>query len=273
MAANFLRAFELCDAEWMWMIADDDALSPDAVSSVLCETRAMSGRPSVAFIKFNRGTENVDCERDTIGVDGLISRLGESPKLFNSFIFLTNGAYRFPHFREQLECGYVSLHTYVPHLMMLLDYAYKCRDEDVIYLSQRQVASYVKPVMGYSYGRVAGLGVGALKNLTYNLTRGQYRSLDRAFAAHNDYKVAIDLYYDARSNGSAVVARRLVGDYYYLVRRGRGVVHRVLFKCFSLLLCVPVLFEGVVSVVGLMSATYARHIDEIRRRYASRAAG
>ena len=56
-----------------------------------------------------------------------------------------------------------------------------------LYLSEYSIVDYVPPKIGYSYGMVAGLGVGAFKNFNYNLDHKYYKKLENIFAAHNDF--------------------------------------------------------------------------------------
>ena len=272
MSANFLKAFEICDAEWMWLISDDDRIYPDAVTSILAEIDALSDRPEVAFVKFNRLT-NGRAEVREAGVlatlPELIDTLAISADRFNSYIFITNGLYRFPHFAGQIETGYRFLHTYVPHLMMLLHYVSLHDGEGAVFLSVREVAAYVKPEMGYHYGFVAGLGVGAFKNFTFNISETAYEKLECVFAAHNDYKVALDIFYFSRARADMHVVRRLVRNYYLQIRSARSLVDRSLFRCFMLLLYFPGLCERGSHLVSNLSPRVAAHIAEIRKRNGS----
>lgn len=271
MSANFMRAYELCEAEWMWLICDDDTIAVDAISVLMYEIERLKDVNGVAFVKFS----SVGCMAPMGGrhigtLSRLIDILATSTVYFNSFIFLSNGLYRFPHFNEQIRVGYQYLHTYVPHLMMILDYLDKHKNVDSIVWSERQVASYVKPEMGYSYGFVAGLGVGAFKNFCFDLPKRDYLRLENVFAAHNDFKVAIDLFYFARYNSNMYVARRLVSNYYIQIKSARSILHRIMFICFTRFLYMPKMLDRLIGILPYVSSNLGRHIAEIRDRYKSR---
>ena len=34
MCGNFMRCFELCDTEWLWILGDDDIPCPDAIKKI-----------------------------------------------------------------------------------------------------------------------------------------------------------------------------------------------------------------------------------------------
>jgi glycosyltransferase involved in cell wall biosynthesis len=266
MAANLLRAFEVCQGQWLWVVSDDDDVFPDAVQSILKLIRTLATHSDVAFVKFNRGNENPAGGAFLRTLSELIERVAQSTAIFNSYIFITNGLYNCRAFSDQLLVGYKHLHTYVPHLMMLLSHMDKHRGRETVFLSDFAVASYVKPAMGYSYGLVAGLGVGAFKNFTFDLTRREYEALDSAFAAHNDYKVALDLFYYCQATSNMYVARRLVQNYYLLIRHARSLSIRLLFRAFLLLFYFPGLLDQLVRLLPMLSAKAGSHVEEIRLR-------
>lgn len=271
MSANFMRAYELCEAEWMWLICDDDAIAVDALLILMYEIERLRDLRNVAFVKFSsRGCEAPKGKKHIGTLTEMIDVLATSAIYFNSFIFLSNGIYRFPHFKEQIRVGYQYLHTYVPHLMMLLDYLDKHKNIDSIVWSEKQVAFYVKPEMGYSYGFVAGLGVGAFKNFGFDLTKRDYLRLENVFAAHNDFKVVIDLFYFARYNANMYVARRLVSNYYVQIKSARNILQRVLFICFTLFLYMPKIFDQLIGILPYVSSSLGQHLAEIRGRYGIR---
>lgn len=268
MSANFMKGFEICDSEWMWLIADDDDVLGNAIALITSEINALSGNDQVAFIKFS----SPSCKNAAGGgyvrtLDQLIDILAVAVVHFDSYIFITNGLYRIPKFKDQVQVGYATANTYVPHLMMLLDYLNNNPREEAIFLSEKQVASYVRPEKGYSYGIVAGLGVGAFKNFTYNLTPRQYRRLEAVFAAHDDFKVAIDLFYFCQNRSSMHVARRLVDNYYQQIKGARSFVHCMAFRVFSLLFYTPGLFEKLIGILPSLRPETGRHIVEMREKY------
>jgi glycosyltransferase involved in cell wall biosynthesis len=268
MSANFMKGFEICDSEWMWLIADDDAVLGNAISLITNEINALKGKEQVAFIKFS----SPSCKNMVGGgyvrtLDQLINILAVAVVHFDSYIFITNGLYRIAKFKEQVQVGYATTNTYVPHLMMLLDYLNNHQCEDAIFMSDKQVASYMRPEKGYSYGIVAGLGVGAFKNFSYDLTPSQYRRLEAVFAAHDDFKVGIDLFYFCHNRSNMFVARRLVDNYYQQIKGARSFAHCMAFRVFCLLFYTPRLFEMLIGILPTVRPETGRHILEMREKY------
>lgn len=268
MSANFMKGFEDCNSEWMWLIADDDEVLPNAISLITGEIGAAGGTPEVAFIKFSSPScKNAAGAGHIRTLDHLIDILAVSVPHFDSYIFITNGLYRIPKFGTQVEVGYRYANTYVPHLIMLICYLHDHAGEAAIYLSDKQVASYVRPERGYSYGFVAGLGVGAFKNFGFNLSRRQYERLDAVFAAHDDFKVTLDLFYYCRNRSSMHVARRLMDNYYVQIKRARSRVHNMAFRAFALLFYSPMLMEQFIRVIPVLRPETKRHIVEMQEKY------
>jgi glycosyltransferase involved in cell wall biosynthesis len=268
MSANFMKAFETCKAEWLWMVADDDDIHSNAISNAFEDIEKVESKEDVVWVKFK-----ADCCEPKEGgqylnnLNELIDTLGVSNDYFNSFIFLTNGLYRMKYFRDEIATGYHYGNTYVPHLMMVINCMARLDGSAKIFMSPRAVATYVVPEMGYSYGLLAGIGVGSFKNFTYNLTPKQYRKLEAAFACHNDFKVAIDLYYQAKYSSNAHVGRRLMDNYYLQIKRGRTLLQRMALKAFLTLFYFPILAEFFIGTVAKLSPLIGRHIEEMKLRY------
>lgn len=267
VSANLMRSFETCESEWMWLLADDDDISEYAVSRILDEIELLKNEGDLGLIKFtSRGCEAKAGGSFITSLNSMIDTLATSAVYFNSFIFTSNNVYHVPHFSRFIEVGYKSLFTYVPHLMMVLYYLDSTKSGNMIFLSDKNIVTYVVPEMGYSYGFVAGLGVGAFKNFPFDLTPKQYLKLENIFAPHNDFKVAIDLFYYAQSCSNMYVARRLFSNYYIQIKSARSILHRLMIKSFSLLYYMPTIFEWMIDLLSSFSPMLNCHIAEIKKR-------
>lgn len=267
VSANLMRSFETCESDWMWLLADDDDISEDAIAIILNEIDFLKSEDNLAVIKFSsRGCEAKAGGSFITSLNSMIDTLATSVVYFNSFIFTSNNVYRVPRFSKLIEVGYKSLFTYVPHLMMVLYYLDSTKNGNMVFLSDKNIVTYVVPEMGYSYGFVAGLGVGAFKNFPFDLTSEQYLKLENIFAPHNDFKVAIDLFYYAQSCSNMYVARRLFSNYYIQIKSARSVLHRLMIKSFSLLYYVPTIFEWMIDLLSSSSSLLKRHVAEIKKR-------
>ena len=123
MSANFMKGFESCTSEWMWLVADDDDVLENAIRLITDEIEALKGKEDVAFIKFSSPSCKTPAGAGYVRtLDQLIDILAVHSDHFNSYIFITNGLYRIPKLKDQVEVGYRSANTYVPHLIMLLHY-------------------------------------------------------------------------------------------------------------------------------------------------------
>ncbi len=269
MSANFLRAFELCTTEWMWLLADDDYIHSDAINTIEQTIYELKENAEVSFVKFKSKDCCLEVDKSSKYIKNLeefISALSVSYESFNSYIFLSNGLYRMTNFKSRIEIGYKYLNTYVPHLIMLIDELYYNK-HSCIYLSEYSIVDYVPPKIGYSYGMVAGLGVGAFKNFNYNLKKEYYLKLENIFAAHNDYKVSIDIYYQVKYSSNLFVAKRLIDNYYLQIKNSRGMLHNVIYKVFNYMLMYPMIFEFLLKILRRYNQTIDKHVSEMIERY------
>jgi hypothetical protein len=197
-------------------------------------------------------------------LEGVIDFNSRSANDFNGFIFISNGIYRLDNFVELLDIGYQHAHTYVPHFMMLAAYMANGGKAAII---DRSIVDYVVPKVGYSYGMVAGLGVGGQKSLMPALDSHYSRRFLALFFPHNDFKVIIDLYFHCKAAGARAAYSYHTGNYLHLATVARGKIQLLAVHLLALFGCCPTLFEAALLLIARVSPRVNRHLREIRRRY------
>jgi len=111
--ANVLRALELCETEWLWILGDDDAPTPDAIATVRRDVAAHS-----RCRYFNYATELYDrrSEMCTHGPVEFVTRMDS----FSNALFLSTSLFNAPAMRTQLRLAYTYGYSNAPHLIALL---------------------------------------------------------------------------------------------------------------------------------------------------------
>jgi len=104
------------------------------------------------------------------------------------------------------------------------------------------------------------------KNFTFDLTKEQYLKLEGVFTPHNDFKVAIDLFYYARFHSNMYVARKLFTNYYIQIKSARSIIKRFAIKAVMLLFYIPNVFDKMIGVLSSVFPVLDRHIAEIKER-------
>lgn len=207
MSANIMRCFEKEDSGWLWIISDDDDLCDDSFINIKATLDKLS--PSscscVYFGEYDGVVDNAFLNT----LPEFIDLNARSVNNFNQSIFLSNALYLTSDIAKFISYGYLNSGTYIPHFIMtvhLLNDGYKVK-----YVNKK-IVNYVKPEVGYSYSMVAGLGVGLPKHAMLNLSGKYYRIFLSLFYPHNDFKVIVDLFYEAKKNKPAFDYL----SYYYL---------------------------------------------------------
>lgn len=263
MSANFMRAFERSQGEWLWLLSDDDNIRTDAIKTILSK---IENQPEqIGFIKFSsERTKEIQDETSIESLEELIDLNSRSIDAFNGFLFISNGVYKLRHFRDFLHIGYLYANTYIPHFMMLIFYIFSGK-KGVIYNSI--IVDYTVPKKGYSYGLLAGLGVGAPKHIMIKLSKPYYQKLLKIFFPHNDYKVIIDLYYQSKKDGTPYVFNYLAKCYHSYARQNRSILRNLSLFTFIRLAKSPTLFEATINAIASRNELIKRHVEEIRSRY------
>lgn len=264
MSANFMRAFEHARGDWLWLLSDDDRIRHDAVQRAMAAIDEDGARHG--FIKFSSARSRPRAGREELGsLEAFIDFNARSVHDFNGFLFISNGLYRLRNFRPLSSVGYAHAHTYIPHFMMLT--AYMAQGNTMI-VRDEEIVDYVVPDVGYSYGLVAGLGVGAQKRLLLKVDRLHHRRYLALFFPHNDYKVIIDLYFHCKRDATTPVCVQLVREYLQLAGAARSWWRLLPPRALATLVRFPTAFEWVVGRIAARGGRLEKHIDEIRKRYA-----
>ncbi|MEH6347738.1 MAG: glycosyltransferase [Bermanella sp.] len=263
MSANFLRAFEVAESTWLWMLSDDDDILPGALLNIFGMIDQAQDKDG--FIKFSSARSRPEKEVARLqSIESFIDFNAETEKAFNGFIFISNGIYRLEDFKPLLGTGYHYANTFIPHFMMLIEYM---KHGNHCYISRKEIVNYVVPEVGYSYGMVAGLGVGAPKHAMLNLSADYYRKYLRLFFPHNDYKVIIDLFYQCKRDATPYICRRLVADYISYVSVARSFPKMIVLRLFGFVVRFPFIFNEIISFGETYSNMFKKHVAEIKIRY------
>jgi glycosyltransferase involved in cell wall biosynthesis len=136
IAANFLRCFEYCETEWMWLLSDDDTVCDNAVEIIERDTRnyfdytflnylssmVESGitYAEVFPIGFPFSSENqlkthVNYRKENFSTTG-VKELIDGIDSFVNFIFVSSGVYNIRKVLPHLRIGYIYAYSLAPHL-------------------------------------------------------------------------------------------------------------------------------------------------------------
>ncbi|MGC7405623.1 glycosyltransferase family 2 protein [Pandoraea pneumonica] len=262
MSANFMRAFEAARGDWLWLLSDDDEVDAGAIDRVL--KAIVTVGDEYGFVKFGSTQRPAFPKNSIDDFEEFIDCNARSIDDFNDFIFISNGIYRLKDFRPVLEVGYKHAHTYVPHFMLMA--AFMSRGGRMAIVNE-EIVEYVVPEIGYSYGMLAGLGVGGTKSMLFKLRPGYAKRFYGLFFPHNDFKVIIDLYFNCKRDATPEVYQYHARNYCHLVSAARSPLRVLMLRGFLELGRVPALFEFTLRMLGARSAMLNKHLDEIKARY------
>lgn len=263
MGANFMRAFEVADGDWLWMVADDDELRSDSINVVLEAIDQCSKRSGL--ILFNGLNDDAVLSLKHLdSLEEFIDFNYTSPDVFNRSILITNAVYDLSKFRMLLSVGYIYINTFIPHFMMQVAYM---RQGNECWVFNKELVDYVIPEIGYSYSMVAGLGVGSPKHALLNIDPIHYKRFLSLFFPHNDFKVIIDLFYLCQRDASTYECRHLAGNYLDYVSSVRKFPKMIALHCFVYFLRWPMIFKKIIFLGEYIDPKIKKHMMEIRRRY------
>jgi len=260
MSANFMRAFETAESEWMWMLSDDDEILDTVIETLL--SKLIEQDKEIGLVRFQSLLN--DDVRILNSLEDFIDYNSLSKQFFYHSILISNSIYRLSDFQYLVHVGYRYANTYIPHFMMQLSYFSGGRSS-VFY--RGKLVNYVVPETGYSYSMVGGLGVGAPKHYVSDISPVYYKKLSSIFYPYNDYKVIVDLFYKCKGRVHPSIVYSLSKEYVSYARGSRSIFRLFMLRLFIVLVNSPVLFESIVEMVASRSDGLRVHIEEIKRRY------
>lgn len=111
--ANILRCFEVGNADYFWLLGDDDVVAPDAVRLI---RDAIVTFPKASFHNFSFHHRNFN-SREVSGLSEFINEIDR----WGAILLISNGVYRVADFHASLMAGYRYSYAYAPHVAVLLE--------------------------------------------------------------------------------------------------------------------------------------------------------
>jgi glycosyltransferase involved in cell wall biosynthesis len=159
ISANFLRCFEYCETEWMWLLSDDDQICEDAIKIIEKDTKRFHDYNFFNYLSamvekdvsfggvfpdnFPNHTKahHINYRKDsfsTIGLKELISKLDS----FVNFLFVSSGVYNIPKILPHLRIGYIYGYSLAPHIATVL---FSIGDSGKVLFSNEKLVNFTPP--------------------------------------------------------------------------------------------------------------------------------
>jgi len=111
MCRNFLRCFEECQTKWLWVLSDDDPVSPTAIKELL----ALLENQTCDFIHTSIGGPSYAANTVVSDVESLFQHTS-----FTMLNWLSSGIYRVSSVQPLLRVFNDSMFTWCPHSVVIL---------------------------------------------------------------------------------------------------------------------------------------------------------
>ncbi len=111
--SNVLRAFEICDSEWMWILGDDDPVQAGAVQTIFQHFAAF---PESLYISFAANPGQRQESMVVKGCDELIEHMSS----YADTLLISIGVYRVRSFHPSIKIGYRYIYAGAAHFAILL---------------------------------------------------------------------------------------------------------------------------------------------------------
>jgi hypothetical protein len=260
MSNNILLGFvHSINYEWLWILSDDDQLIPGFKDKIL--NTISNSTENVVAVKYGSKKNN---QYDLLTQDIIVEDC-LSPVIFNSYIFLSNTIYKISNIKNYMFVGFENAHTYVPHFLILI--AALNENKKVVKIEESKLVNYIVPKIGYSYWKVAGLGVGGIKFFNFFMEKTNKKNFYKIFFPHNDFKVFFEMAFLFLYKKSDSVAYNYYSSYYInSLKFARSRIAMLTLVLFSNFIKIRFFFHLLIYFLE-RNEKYSPHVIEIKKKY------
>ena len=133
--ANLLRCFELCQTEWIWLLGDDDPVTPDAVEIIL---KHIKENPDALYLNFYSGV--VPFTRTTAFTTSGLEQFAMRMDSFGNVQYISTGIFRAVSLLPYIKVAYHYAYSTAPHVVLLM---MSLGDAGLCYFSTAQIVDFV----------------------------------------------------------------------------------------------------------------------------------
>ncbi|WP_207492030.1 glycosyltransferase family 2 protein [Aridibaculum aurantiacum] len=155
LSGNFLRCFEYCETDWLWILSDDDIPLDNAVEIILDTIQANNKAVFINFFSELSRSEPFPNRYETcVGISQLVSSL----RSFSNLLLISTSIYKASELKSSIKAGYYFSTTIAPHLAILFDYLTGNENAEIVY-SNNSIVHYQAPTTG-SHWNIVNLNKG-----------------------------------------------------------------------------------------------------------------
>jgi glycosyltransferase involved in cell wall biosynthesis len=174
--ANFCRCFEIAEAEWFWLLGDDDHPAPDAVEKILDEIN--EAPVDCGYICFSTNKKEFQHKHVLAANDDFWYFVWKYDS-FTNMSFISSGVYRNSKAKKYLIQAYKAVYTCFSHLVMM-----RCMhlDGGCLVLSSRKICQWQMPDEQNHWNRVPVIfGISCLTEI-HGFGYSSRKSISQLFA-------------------------------------------------------------------------------------------
>jgi glycosyltransferase involved in cell wall biosynthesis len=110
--ANFLRAIEYCNTEWVWLIGDDDQPLINSIENIYTDLQKY---PELDIINYSSIYERPD-EKEFKTIDAFLMNIDS----YSNILFVSNNVFKLKFLLNYINVAYVHSNTMSPFFCMIL---------------------------------------------------------------------------------------------------------------------------------------------------------
>lgn len=161
-SANFVRCFELCDTDWLWLLGDDDKPYCNSIQTILEHINLYE---SSTFINFSSEIKS----REKLFITSKQDEFIELMDSWSNVLFISSGIYRASALKKHLRVAYHYIYSMGPHFAMLLEAL--CAEENAhCVFSNNSIVTWTAPSAEQSWNQIILGNATSLLELVPNVT-------------------------------------------------------------------------------------------------------
>lgn len=173
LSGNFLKAFELCETKYLWILGDDDDPLENAIEII--ESTFLE--KEYDFVKFASSIYKEEEESVFKNTDDFLNYFSkDTQNKFSNLLFVSNSIFNNDKIRSYIQYGYQYANTFAPHLAIFMHYFFLSKEKNIL-IHNKEIVEHVSPIENRWTRYKVYLGFKSFDYMEANLTKDQNNKL------------------------------------------------------------------------------------------------
>lgn len=171
LSGNFLKAFEICNTKYLWILSDDDIPLENALKTINDDF----SEGDFAYIKYSSSLYYEKEIHEIKTKDQFLNYYSKNTRgKFSNLVFISSAVFNMEKLSEYIQFGYQYANSFAPHLSIIFHSIF-LNQSNVALISNKEIVEQVPPEEGRWTLFKVFLGFKSFELIDVNFTISQHK--------------------------------------------------------------------------------------------------